>query len=225
MINWQGTIISQYNQSPTMQTLLYAMNQWFDPRANLNDFYNLIWNVDTAQGYGLDVWGRIVAVDRVLKVQPADPYFGFTEATNVSAWPFDQGVFYSGEPLTGNYALSDEGYRVLIIAKAAFNIINANIPAINQLLLNLFPGRGDVYVIDRPEGRVMTMRYVFHFLPTPVEAAIISQSGVLPRPTGVAVSYEFLAPNFAGQGTVRANATVLSPIRIAGRGAVRATAT
>jgi hypothetical protein len=199
VINWQGTVISQYNQSPTMRTLLYAMNQWFDPRANIDDFYNFIWNVATAEGYGLDVWGRIVAVDRVLKVQPTDPWFGFDEATVVSAWPFNTadaapppqrgGIFYNGEPLTGNYPLSDEGFRVLVMAKAAFNIINGTIPAINQLLLNLFPGRGNVYVVD---NRDMSMTYVFHFIPNAVEAAIISQSGVLPRPTGVSVTYSFL---------------------------------
>ena len=82
MINWQGTVISQYNQSPTMQTLLYAINQWLDPTKNLDDFYNFIWNVDTAKGYGLDVWGRIVAIDRVLNVQPQVPFWGFAEATD-----------------------------------------------------------------------------------------------------------------------------------------------
>jgi uncharacterized protein DUF2612 len=208
MINWQGTVISQYNQSPTMQTLLYAINQWFDPRANLDDFYNLIWNVETAKGYGLDVWGRIVAVGRVLKVQATDPYFGFQEAGIVSAWPFNQGIFYSGEPLVGNYALSDDGFRVLIMAKAAFNIINGTIPAINQLLLNLFPGRGNAYVVD---NRNMSMSYVFNFIPTPVEAAIIAQSGVLPRPTGVSVDYQFRPAGFqaliGGVGTVRATAS------------------
>jgi hypothetical protein len=193
MINWQGTVISQYNQSPTMQTLLYAINQWFDPRKNIDDFYNLIWNVDTAQGYGLDVWGRIVAVGRVLKVQTDDPWFGFAEATTTSAWPFNQGIFYNGQPLTGNYALSDDGFRVLIMAKAAFNIINGAIPAINQLLANLFPARAannarPAWIVD---NRNMSMAYVFNFTPTPVETAIIMQSGVLPRPTGVSVTYQF----------------------------------
>ena len=84
-----------------MQTLLYAMNQWIDPRKNLDDFYNLIWNVDTAEDYGLDIWGRIVAINRVLKVQANDPWFGFEEATATSAWPWNQGIFYDGEPLVG----------------------------------------------------------------------------------------------------------------------------
>jgi hypothetical protein len=209
VINWQGTVISQYNQAPTIQTLLYAVNQWLDPADNLNDFYNLIWNVDTAQGYGLDVWGRIVAVDRVLQIQADDPFFGFIEATTVSAWPFNQGIFYNDQTLLGNFALSDDGYRVLIMAKALFNIIDGSIPAMNQLLINLFPGRGTAFVADNLN---MTMTYVFNFIPSRVEAAIISQSGVLPRPTGVMVDYVF-RPNsgprslIAGAGNLRVNAT------------------
>jgi hypothetical protein len=207
MINWQGTVISQYNQSATIQTLLYAINQWLDPTKSLDDFYNFIWNVDTAHGYGLDVWGRIVAVDRVLNVQPQSPFWGFTEATNVSAWPFNQGIFYRNEVLLTQMELSDEGFRVLIMAKALFNIINGSIPAINQLLVNLFKGRGNCYVVD---NRDMTMLYVFEFIPTNVEAAIITQSGVLPRPTGVSVAFTFKPSPQAvigGAGRVRATAT------------------
>jgi hypothetical protein len=215
VINWQGTVISQYNQSPTMQTLLYAINQWLDPTKNLDDFYNFIWNVDTAKGYGLDVWGRIVAIDRVLNVQPQAPFWGFTEATNVSAWPFNQGIFYNHETTLVQMELSDEGFRTLIMAKAAFNIINGSIPAINQLLLTLFKGRGNCYVVDCPPDSAghpvsMSMLYVFDFIPTNVEAAIIVASGVLPRPTGVSVAFSFKpAPQavIGGSGRVRATAT------------------
>jgi len=188
MNKWQATVISQYNQSPTMQTLLYAMNQWIRPDDNLDDFYKLIWNVDSAQGYGLDVWGRIVAVNRVLQIQATTPYFGFEEATNLSAWPWNQGIFYSGEKLTQNHVLDDIGFRTLIMAKAAFNICNGSIPAMNAILLALFPGRGNAYVVDNQD---MSMTYVFDFVPSNVEAAIIGQSGVLPKPAGVSVGYIF----------------------------------
>jgi hypothetical protein len=227
VINWQGTVISQYNQAPTIQTLLYAVNQWLDPTANLDAFYDLVWNVDTAQGYGLDVWGRIVAVDRVLKIQVDDPWFGFEEATALSAWPFNQGIFFNNEPLTGNFALSDDGYRVLILAKAAFNIIDGSIPATNQLLINLFGSLGKTYIAD---NRNMSLSYVFEFLPPRVVAAIISQSGVLPRPTGVNVTYSFGQPSWLrqaaaaqidGRGGMRAGGGVsLAPSLFAGSGRV-----
>lgn len=242
MINWQGTVISQYNQSPTIQSLLYAINQWIDPTKDLDNFYNYIWNVDTARGYGLDVWGRIVAVGRVLQLAVSDPYWGFDEATIVSAWPFNTadvapytqqsgGIFYQNQPLTSNYILSDDGYRTLILAKALFNITDGSIPAMNQILLNLFGSIGRAYIIDNQD---MSMTYKFEFVPTPLVSAIISQSGVMPRPTGVSVSYFFgpstaipqhVGANIYGAGQVRATATViLKPSLIAGQGLVHANA-
>lgn len=188
MENWSDTIISQYANSPTLVQLIVNLNQYIDPNANLDQFYDLIWNVDTAIGYGLDVWGRIVGVGRVLQVA-SGIYFGFAEAGDAtSESPFNSGgPFYSGGATTGNFALSDDAFRLLIFAKALSNITNGSIPAINQILLNLFPNRGNAWVTD---GQNMTMTYTFHFSPilSPVEFAIVSQSGVLPKPVGVSAT-------------------------------------
>src|ERR1700676_2897924 len=146
--NYWTTIISQYANSPIITTLIGDFFAWLDQTANLNNFYNDIWNVATAQGYGLDVWGRIVGVTRTLNVATAGKYFGFDEATTLSADPFNQSPFYVGSPLTTNFQLSDSAFRVLIYAKALANICDGSIPAMNALLRNLFPGRGNCYVID-----------------------------------------------------------------------------
>lgn len=180
--NVYDTVISQYANSPTLLQLVESMAGYLDQTANIDAFFDLIWNVDTAQGYGLDVWGRIVGVGRILQISDTF-YFGFQEG-GTDARPFGQAPFYTGAPISTNYALSDAAYRTLILAKALANICDGSIPAINQILLNLFPARGDCYVIDNQD---MTMVYHFDFFLTPVENAIITQSGVLPRPT--AVSY------------------------------------
>lgn len=182
------TVISQYSNAPTLTQLVLNFNSYVDPNANLDLFYNLMWNVATAIGYGLDVWGRIVGVGRVLQVA-SGVYLGFAESGDAtSEVPFNTGgPFYSGGMTTGNYALSDDAFRLLIYAKALANISNGSIPAINQILLNLFPGRGNCYVTD---GGNMSMTYTFHFSPalSAVEFAIVSQSGVLPKPVGVSAT-------------------------------------
>jgi hypothetical protein len=180
------TIISQYATSPTIVTLIESWNEVIDPSVDLDAFYNMIWDLDTAQGYGLDVWGRIVGVGRVLQVA-SGTYFGFAEAGDtVVQSPFNSGgPFYSGGATTGNFSLVDDGFRVLIIAKALANITNGSIPALNQILLTLFPGRGNCYVVDNND---MSMIYNFNFVLTPVEAAIVENSGVLPKPVGVSIS-------------------------------------
>jgi hypothetical protein len=184
MINYRDTIISQYSSSPSIGAVIDSFNQWIDPTVDLDDFYDKIWNLDTAEGYGLDIWGRIVGVGRVLQIA-ASKYFGFDEATNLSADPFNTSPFYTGQQINNNFILSDDGFKTLILAKALSNICDGSIPAINQVLLTLFPGRGNVYVAN---GRDMTMTYTFTFAPTPVESAIVSQSGVLPLPAGVSVT-------------------------------------
>lgn len=179
MLDPEQTIISQYSNSPTLVQLITSFNGYVDPSADFDAFYNLVWNIDTAQGWGLEVWGRIVGVGRIVQVS-AGEYFGFEEATD--AEPFGQAPFYAGAPTTDNYALTDDAYRTLILAKAMANICDGSIPAINQVLLNLFPGRGNCYVTD---GEDMTMTYTFEFPLSPVEMSIVTQTGVLPRPCGV----------------------------------------
>lgn len=184
MDNVGQTVISQYKTSPVITGLILAFNDWLDPSANIDEFYDTVFNVDTAQGYGLDVWGRIVGVSRILKVALGKT-LGFSEMGSADADPFGQSPFYAGGAVTQNYALSDEAYRMLIYAKALANITDGSIASINQILVFLFPGRGNAYATD---GLDMTMTYTFQFPITSTELAVVYQSGVLPRPPGVSVS-------------------------------------
>lgn len=185
MINVEQTIISQYGNSATITQLVRNMNEYLDPRADFDAFYNFVWNVETAQGFGLDIWGRIVNIKRELLVPDTPNYFGFSDALPGS-FPFDEQPFYSGtEPSTQTYRLGDDAYRQLILVKALANISATNAPSINQLLQNLFAGRGRCYVNDLGG---MALRYVFEFDLTPYEFAIMTQSGALPRPAGVNAS-------------------------------------
>jgi hypothetical protein len=179
MIDVEQTIISQYGNSPTLLQLIYNMNGYIDPRADFDTFFDYVWNVNTAQGFGLDYWGRIVGVNRELEIIDDVENFGFIEA---SMQPFGQAPFYNGVLATHTYTLADDAYRRLIFAQALANISTTTAPAINQLLKNFFAGRGRAYVNDLGN---MTMRYVFEFDLTHYEFAIVTQSGILPRPAGV----------------------------------------
>lgn len=181
MIGFDATIISQYGNSPVIYSLIENFNSCIDPSADLDAFYNNIWNIETAIGYGLDVWGRIVGVQRVLQVS-SGVYFGFADANDSSETPFNQAPFYVGTPTTGNYALTDDAFRTLIYAKALANISDGSIFSINNILMTLFGSQGPCYVTDLGG---MAMTYTFSFILSPVDFAIVSQSGVLPKPTGV----------------------------------------
>lgn len=182
---WRQTIISQYANSPVILSLIDSASQYIDPAYNMAQFFNLVWNVDTAQGYGLDVWGRIVGVNRILKIPSNQEYFGFEQDTQ--AEPFNVEPFYAGEIITQNFALSDDAFRLLILAKAMANITDGSVAAANAILMTLFPNHGNCYMRDNLN---MTITWVFGAPLSPVENSIVLQSGVLPKPAGVGATVE-----------------------------------
>lgn len=93
MINVEETIISQYGNSATITQLIQNMNTYIDPRADFDKFYDYVWNVDTAEGFGLDIWGRIVDIERTINVPSGTPDPGgnpnillYSEYFNNAAW-------------------------------------------------------------------------------------------------------------------------------------------
>jgi hypothetical protein len=219
--NFNETIISEYQHSAILCQLITNLNEYLDPLVDLERFYYNVWLIDTARGWGLDVLGRRVGVGRVITA-PTTRFFGFNEMGSEGIDGWDSAPWFNGDYLTTNYTLTDNAYRRLILAKAAANITDGSIPALNQMLMNLFPGRGNTYVRDdhppvddnfftfneqgpnawgwdqQPWGdflwvpaKIMTMTYVFEFVLHPTEIAVVTSSGVLPRPTGVFVNYEY----------------------------------
>ena len=89
MNNVEQTIISQYGNSATISQLIHNMNEYIDPEVNIWAFYNFVFNVQTAQGFGLDIWGRIV---------------GLQGGRNILANPV--------------YVLDDTAFRSVILLKA-----------------------------------------------------------------------------------------------------------
>ena len=182
-------MISQYATSPIIDGIIGSFNAAVDQTQDFDNLYDMVWNVLTAQGYGLDVWGRIVGVSRTLQVpsSASGPTFGFNEPGD--DWTgFGQGPFTSGGALTQNVVLSDDQFRPLVLAKAASNICDGSIPAINAILLGLFSGRGACWVAD---GLNMTLTWTFSFALQPIDVAVIENSGVLPNPCGVVATTSF----------------------------------
>lgn len=183
------TVISQYANSPKLMALVQSFAAAVDQTANTENFLDTIWDPQTAQGIGLDIWARIVGVNRVLPVAASSAYIGFQEAGDggVHVDTFGNAPLYQGQPLTSNYALTDDALRRLIFAKARANISDTSIEDLNQVLLLLFPNRGVCYAQDNLN---MTLTYVFGFTLSPVETSIVYNSGVLPRPSGVLASVQ-----------------------------------
>jgi hypothetical protein len=182
---WQ-TLLNEYAETDELVRMIGEFNAAVDPTENLDNFYDTMWNLLTAVGYGLSIWGNIVGAPRTLPVTgtTGQPTFGFNESGN--DWVgFGGGPFTQGAALGNNVTLTDAQYRPLVLAKCATNIWNGSIPKLNAILLALFQGRGSVYVRD---GLNMSLTYVFNFALTNLDQAIINSSGVLPQPAGVVIN-------------------------------------
>lgn len=182
--DYRRTIISQYANSDILTKLIGYFFESVSQSGNMDSFFDNIWNIDTAVGYGLDVWGRILGVGRTLQIPGDRDYFNFDES-GLDGRPFNVAPFYTGDVLSSNFNLPDSSYRTLLLAKAFSNVSDGSIPSINKILRSLFQGRGNCYCTD---GQDMTMTYTFEFILTGVEQAILGQSGVLPKPSGVSAT-------------------------------------
>jgi len=190
MQNLESTIESQFATSPTLGQLLQAINQWIDPTTDLDTFYSYVFNIQTAEGFGLDNWGKILGVTRTFQVpQITAPFFGFNEQNGPYVVSFNTDPFYSGNTGYSNVSLDDGDYRTLLLVKAMANIGNSSAATYNAMLMTLFPGIGNCYVEDwtTPGSSIpyMTMQLTFSQQLTAIQIAILTESGVFAAPTGV----------------------------------------
>jgi hypothetical protein len=118
VLNVEQTVASQYGNSPAMLALINGMNENIDPRLDIDGFYNAIFNVSTANLFGLAIWSRIVGIPQSLIVQ------------------------------LGAYLDDAETFRSLVLLKALSNISYSSAPSINQLLLNWLGAGSRAYVED-----------------------------------------------------------------------------
>ena len=137
--------MTRYGNSLILLALIESFNAAVDPGADFDLFYRQVWDIYTCTGYGLDIWGRIVDVSRVLTINTTPDSFGFYTST-ADYEPFNQAPFSAGNTVTTNFTLADDVYRRLILVKAATNISTCSVPILNGLLTNLFGESGRVWV-------------------------------------------------------------------------------
>ena len=179
---WPQTVISQYANAPKLLALIASFSDAINANALSDSFYVNMWNIDTATGYGLDVWGRIVGVRRTLYV-PGGQSGALLGWGNASGWfGWDQAPWNTNNNLTPNYTLTDSDYRRLILVKALSNISDRSIQSMNSALMIMFAGQGNVYVQDTGN---MTGNYLFKFQPSVLDLDILVQSGAFSNPSGV----------------------------------------
>ena len=175
-------IQSQYASAVRITALLQSAKDHILPDADIALFYDNVFNVLTAKGYGLDVWGNIVGISRNIQ---------------------------NHEDPTVTLTLDDDNYRKLILHKAAANIMDSTLYSMNYLLKQLYPNYtcyvqlASNFVTDGDrtyDANPMSINYVFvnHRLDN-LERSIFDAVGDFNRGAGVEWNlYEYIQDEIFG---------------------------
>jgi hypothetical protein len=197
-VNLLKAILWQYDQAPNLLSLLNQKQDWY----NLNqtqfwtDWYNNVFNLQTANLFGLAVWSIILNVPLYvpLNPDPSDkPIWGFNDN---SAYPTLENTytnFFGGNfsTLGDVITLTEEEQRFLLRLRYYQLITRGEVGDINDFLNYLVTTSnigftGQMYALD---GLDMSMRYIITVADFPDSLLdILIKLDVLPRPAGVLIS-------------------------------------
>jgi hypothetical protein len=180
------TILSQYSASPRILDLARGFALRIDPSPDIDAFFDNVFNIETARGWGLDNWGRILGIPRGVQVATVD-WFGYYGS---QLQPWNNAPWYNDKQSTNNFPLTDEAYRQLLMYKAGANIGDASAATINRLLSQIFPTYD--HVVDNLD---MSIRAVFSDYLQPVEIGILNSYGALNKGAGVQWVYLSVNPD------------------------------
>lgn len=193
-----ATIQSQYAASPHIMAVVQAFWDCLNPDADIQSIYDNMVNPDTAVGFGLDVWGRIVAIGReYVSIDENSKYLGFNPSpgvTNSRLDSFNNAPFYS--TVNGKIRLNDTAYRTYIFIKAMINIGISTLAEINQMLHVMFPDTNICCIhVD-----TMTLRLVVQGNITEADKTALMNLPWLPA--GVQLQlYHVITPTFGFNGS------------------------
>ena len=174
-------LISQYANSEKILRLANGIRTMFNNAKLISDWYNIVYNLKTAKGFGLDIWGKILNQGRSFKY--TNQTTGVVTEYYLKGEITVDGTTFSAEEV-------EELYRKILFMKVISLITNATDKSLNELLQFYFDGRR-VYVIQYD---TMKLRYVFEIAVNKLEKSIFT-SGLLPKPTGVGATFVYLPKN------------------------------
>lgn len=152
-------IIWQYDNAPVLKSLVNSKNEWYSE--NLNGFWQQIindfLNINTANDWGLNLWGKILQVKRLYNVNGSQ------------------------------VSLSTELYRRLILGKLQLICSNGTVPEINKYLNFIFSPytTETAFAATVRDMQDMSAVYILNFEPSEEELALIYSRTFLPTPAGV----------------------------------------
>lgn len=162
LIDLEKSILWQYDKSYKLKSLIEQKQAWYKENVTdfITNFFKNIFNLKTANDFGLAVWGKLLNFPRQIKKKDDDSILD----------------------------LSTEQYRFLLQAQILKFKMKCTIPEINRYLRTIFneETNENVYVIDNHN---MTITYIIQPNSLSDEIKdLIENYDFLPCPTGVSYS-------------------------------------
>ncbi|MBR2504828.1 MAG: DUF2612 domain-containing protein [Elusimicrobiaceae bacterium] len=120
-IDLKQCILWQYQNSPALKSLILAKEKWYQTHQAQfwQDWYDNIFNLDTANDFGLVVWGQILNFPRTIKAKDGSLHL-----------------------------LTTEQYRMILKGQLLKFGMGATAPEINEWLAVVFNGLSGAFCID-----------------------------------------------------------------------------
>lgn len=193
-VNLLRAILWEYNDATNLQGILNAKDAWYVE--NQTDFWNDwitdVFDLRTANQFGLVVWGIILGMQLYVNTppQPDAIAFGFNDT---SFFNFDNGIFGSNGGST--YVLPVETQRIALQLRYVQLTTSGCVPDINRQMKRIFAAYGDVWLLDYGN---MKQAYIFDFAVTADLQYLFDNYDILPRPAGVKSGYYDLTQMYFG---------------------------
>lgn len=179
-------LLWQHNNATALETLVRRKQEWYEESQQgfWSNWYSDVFNLDTANEFGLSVWSRILGVPLQVQVEGSlsKEAFGF----GANHKNFNNGNFARGQ--AGDIPLTTDQSRLVLKLRYFQLVSRGSVPETNEWLASLFGDQGTVYVVDSLDMTFAT--YFFGFEPDSQLRFILEKYDLLPRPAGVGVKYQ-----------------------------------
>jgi uncharacterized protein DUF2612 len=198
-VNLLAALLWQYTSAVNLQSILQQKQQWYDENqtAFWEDWITNVFNLTTANEFGLDVWSVILNFP-LFNNQGARPATVLSFGFGSSNGNFGNSNFGSLSGTTINLPL--ETKRIALQLRYFQLCSSGTVPEINRFMNFVFQNYGKVYLVDFYN---MTQQYVFLF---PLDWSLkylFDNFDILPRPAGVLSGYRDGTVNTFGFGPLR----------------------